>query len=103
MAIQETILLDARSKLNEKNHRKAHVPFAGLFRDVGSLTVQICLKRTMNIREPRFDEPGAQNANFRVGFSLERELANILRPQTCIQRTTNIRQRQLPELFFDPR
>ena len=88
MAIQETILLDARSKLNAKNHRKAHVPFAGLFRDVGSLTVQICLKRTMNIREPRFDEPGAQNANFRVGFSLQRELANRLRPQTCIQRTT---------------
>ena len=103
MAIQETILLDARSKLNAKNHRKAHVPFAGLFRDVGSLTVQICLKRTMNIREPRFDEPGAQNANFGVGFSLERELANRLRPQRWIQRTTNIRQRQLPELFFDPR
>ena len=103
MAIQETILLDARSKLNAKNHRKAHVPFAGLFRDVGSLTVQICLKRTMNIREPRFDEGGAQNANFRVGFSLQRELANRLRPQTCIQRTTNIRQRQLPELFFYPR
>ena len=57
----------------------------------------------MNIGEPRFDEPGAQNANFCVGFSLERELANRLRPQTCIQRTTNIRQRQLPELFFDPR
>jgi len=41
MAIQETILLGARWKLNAYNHRKAHVPFAGLFRDVGSLTVQI--------------------------------------------------------------
>ena len=58
MAIQETILLDARWKLNANNHRKAHVPFAGLFRDVDSLPVQICLKRTMNIREPRFDEGG---------------------------------------------
>ena len=103
MAIQETILLDARWKLNANNHRKAHVPFAGLFRDVDSLPVQICLKRTVNIREPRFDEGGAQNANFCVGFSLERELANRLRPQRWIQRTTNIRQRQLPELFFDPR
>ena len=103
MAIQETILLDARSKLNEKNHRKAHVPFAGLFRDVDSLTVQICLKRTMNIREPRFDEGGAQNANFRVGLSLQRELANEFRPTACIERTTNIRQRQLLELIFDPR
>ena len=105
MAIQEMVLLGARSKLNANNHRKAHVPFAGLFRDVDSLPVQICLKRTMNIREPRFDEPGAQNANFRVGFSLERELANRLRPQILrwIQRTTNIRQRQLPELFSDPR
>ena len=58
MAIQETGLLGARWKLNANNHRKAHVPFAGLFRDVDSLTVQICLKRTMNIREPRFDDHG---------------------------------------------
>ena len=40
MAIQETILLDARWKLNANNHRKAHVPFGGLFRDVDSLPVQ---------------------------------------------------------------
>ena len=103
MAIQETILLDARSKLNAKNHRKAHVPFAGLFRGSRSSILQICLKRTMNIREPRFDEPGAQNANFRVGLSLHRELANGFPPTACIERTTNIRQRQLPELFFEPR
>jgi hypothetical protein len=74
----------------------------GLFRDVDSLPVQICLKRTMNIREPRFDEGGAQNAIFFVEFSLQRELANRLRPQTCIQRTTNTRQRQLLEFFFSP-
>ena len=58
MAIQETILLDARSKLNAKNHRKAHVPFAGLFRGSRSSILQICLKRTMNMREPRFDDGG---------------------------------------------
>ena len=40
MAIQETILLGARWKLNANNHRKAHVPFHGLFRDVDSLPVQ---------------------------------------------------------------
>ena len=103
MAIQETILLGARSKLNANNHRKANVPFGGLFRGSRSSILQICLKRTMNIREPRFDEGGAQNANFRVGLSLQRELANGFRPTACIERTTNIRQRQLPELFFDPR
>ena len=40
MAIQETGLLGARWKLNANNHRKAHVPFGGLLRDVDSLPVQ---------------------------------------------------------------
>jgi hypothetical protein len=52
---------------------------------------------------PTFDEPGARDAVFRVGLALHRELANGFRPTACIERTTNIRQRQLPELFFDPR
>jgi hypothetical protein len=50
-----------------------------------------------------FDEPGAHDAVFRVGLSLHRELANGFSPTACIERTTNIRQRQLPELIFDPR
>jgi hypothetical protein len=43
------------------------------------------------------------DAVFRVGLSLHRELANGFRPTACIERTTNIRQRQLPEFVFDPR
>ena len=54
-------------------------------------------------RKANFDEPGAHDAVFRVGLSLHRELANGFRPTACIERTTNIRQRQLLELIFDPR
>jgi hypothetical protein len=43
MAIQKTGLLGARWKLNANNHRKAHVLFDGLYRDVDSLLVQFWL------------------------------------------------------------
>jgi hypothetical protein len=96
-------LLGARWKLNANNHRKAHVPFGGLFRGFAAGSV-LALKRTMDVQEPiLMNQPGAHDEVFRVGLPLHRELANGFRPTACIERAKNIRQRQLPELPFDPR
>jgi hypothetical protein len=80
-----------------------------MFRLVGCFVTWIRCRFSFGTEEDdgcsraNFDEPGAHDAVFRVGLSLHRELANGFRPTACIERTTNIRQRQLPELFFDPR
>jgi hypothetical protein len=69
MAILETGLLGARWKLNANNHRKAHVPFGGLF-----FVTWIRCRFSFGSEEDdgcsraNFDELGAHDAVFRVGL-----------------------------------
>jgi hypothetical protein len=57
------------------------------------------LKRAMDIREPSFDETGAQNAFFRSVF-LCIEISQWTSPQDVHPTNHDMRQRQLTELVF---
>jgi hypothetical protein len=86
----KSTLIAAGSCLHENNHRKARVPFDGLFRGTHSFVVQFfSFKRTMGNRESKFYRTGARDAKFPSDFLwIANKPKYFAPPRASAQRTT---------------
>jgi hypothetical protein len=99
--MQEALLLGAGSCFHGNNHRKAHVLFDGLCRDVDSLPVQFCLSRGRWIIESQILKNRGLMMQFSRRAFFRSRISQWISPHRVHRTGHDMRQRQLKELVFE--
>jgi hypothetical protein len=96
----ESNFIAARSRFYVNNHRKAHVLFDGLCRDVDSLPVQFCLSRGRRIFESQVLMKRGLMMQFSRRSFFRSRISQWTSPHDVRPTDHDMRQRQLPECFL---